>query len=70
MLHVVNWTGGGSKLKNVIHRTNVIWTADVELNEFKARLSAQVGNVAQATGKKIVNTNNVVVIGKEGIAKM
>ena len=40
------------------------------LIEFKARLALQMRNIAQASGKQIIHTDNIVAFSQKRITKM
>src|SRR5262249_18545509 len=68
--HVVHRAGGGGEMENVTDFAAIEVTVDIELEKFKMTLAAQMLNIRQAAGQKIVDGNDRVAVRQQGIAEM
>src|SRR5579859_1400767 len=67
---ILRWAGRGGKIENVIDMPRIEWSADIVLEEAKARLMGQMFQVVEASRGEVVNPNNLMTFTQQAIGKM
>src|SRR4029077_11754726 len=70
VIAVVDRARRAGEMKNEIALAHIERFANVFLNEFEARLVAEVGDVGAATGEQVVDDDHTPAFGEQGIAEM
>jgi hypothetical protein len=65
---VVDGAGGAGEVKNEIDFADVERFADVAVDQFETRLSAEMFKVAAAAGEQVVDCDHVPAVAEEGVA--
>ena len=67
---VVDRTSGRGEVKDLIDRAGVEGLADVLLDEAEAGLVREVSEVSVAAGREVVDADNGMAFGEEGVTKV
>src|SRR6185437_1092420 len=70
VFHVINGTCRRRELKDVAYRPRIVRLVDITLQKLKPGLVPEMGDVAQVSCKKIVQTGHVVPFTEKCVAKV